>query len=91
MRRKELFVNAMVVEEGSESPQATALLAQRVDQERGHEETNGDTDGDLYHLRGNVEADGVEAVRGVLVLVSKEQRASSLGGKSLRVRYLRLG
>ena len=61
----------MEMDVGSQGPQAAALLAHRIDEERGHKEADGDADGDLDHLRGNVEADGVEAVRIVLVIVSK--------------------
>ena len=58
---------------GSKSPQAAALFAYRIDEKRRHKQADGNTDGNLDHLRSNVEAYGVGAVRAILFVVNNVQ------------------
>lgn len=73
----------------SKCPEATALLAQWVDKECGHEQANCDANGDLDHLGSDIETDSVEAIGITLMFVS--QPFGARNRTNLRKLYLHPG
>ncbi len=71
-----------------ETEQAATPLAERIDNQRADEQTNGDTDGNLDHGRGNVEDDRVERLA---VLKLHAASAVDLLGRVGRMKYVRPG
>ena len=53
-----------------EGPKTASLLAHRVDKKCSHEQTDGDTDGNLDHGRCDVEDDRVQTVGGCLLAIN---------------------